>query len=112
MKCRQTILAVLALVFAAHSAAAEDLSSTPVPEHSPFAQFIADGVLRMDAFRAPPPKDGYSYPDCYCTDSSGRRVELGQQVCLTVGRRSVLAVCGMSLNNPAWRFQDEGCPTA
>jgi hypothetical protein len=57
-----------------------------------------------------PPKDGFSYPDCYCTDSEGRRVELGERACLVVGGREVTAECAMSLNNPAWRTLAEGCP--
>lgn len=62
-------------------------------------------------YNPPPAKRGYSYPDCYCTDSEGRRVELGQSVCLKIGQRRVLARCGMSANNPAWRYESEdGCP--
>ena len=57
-----------------------------------------------------PPKEGFSYPDCYCTDSLGQRVELGQMACLIIGSRQVLARCGMSVNNPTWREQSEGCP--
>lgn len=57
-----------------------------------------------------PPKQGYSYPECYCTDSEGRRVELGQRACLAIGSRRVLARCDMSANNPAWRYESEGCP--
>ena len=60
-----------------------------------------------------PPKEGYSYPDCYCTDSEGRRVEMGKTACLRIGGREVLARCEMSVNNPTWRYQDgEGCPGA
>lgn len=58
----------------------------------------------------PPPKQGYSYPDCYCTDSAGNRVELGETACLTIGPRQVLARCDMSANNPTWRYETEGCP--
>ena len=57
-----------------------------------------------------PPKQGYSYPECYCTDSAGRRVELGQRACLAIGSRRVQALCDMSANNPAWRYESEGCP--
>ncbi|GAB5378157.1 MAG: hypothetical protein AcusKO_46190 [Acuticoccus sp.] len=63
-------------------------------------------------FRPPPAKDGYAYPDCYCTDGDGRRVELGERICLTVGDRMFIARCDMSLNNPVWREEQEGCPTA
>jgi len=57
-----------------------------------------------------PPKEGFSYPDCYCTDSLGQRVEMGQMACLIIGTRRVLARCDMSVNNPTWREQSEGCP--
>ena len=61
-------------------------------------------------YTPPPAKEGFSYPECYCTDTRGQRVELGQTACLIIGSRRVLARCGMSLNNPAWREQSEGCP--
>lgn len=74
---------------------------------------LADGKQPRPETRAqftpPPAKEGYSYPDCYCTDSDGRRVEMGQRACLTIGRRQVMARCGMSLNNPTWRTESEGC---
>ena len=47
--------------------------------------------------------------DCYCTDQNGERVELGQTICLEVGGRRFTARCEMSLNNPMWREQQEGC---
>lgn len=47
--------------------------------------------------------------DCYCTNSSGDRVELGEMVCLFVNGRSFTAQCQMSLNNPMWREVNEGC---
>lgn len=47
--------------------------------------------------------------DCYCTDSAGGRVELGEMICLHVDGRSFLAQCQMSLNNPMWREVSEGC---
>lgn len=49
------------------------------------------------------------WPDCYCTDSSGGRVELGQTVCMYVDGRNFTARCEMSLNNPMWREVEEGC---
>jgi hypothetical protein len=61
-------------------------------------------------YNPPPAKEGYSYPDCYCTDSTGQRVEMGQTACLTIGSRRVLARCDMSVNNPTWREEAEGCP--
>jgi len=59
-----------------------------------------------------PPKEGHEYPECFCTDSGGRRVELGQTACLRIGSSRVLARCAMSLNNPTWRRVSEGCPTS
>lgn len=56
----------------------------------------------------PPPARGYSYPDCYCTNR-GERVEMGQTACIRVGSSEYTAVCGMSLNNPAWRKVQDGC---
>ncbi len=50
--------------------------------------------------------------DCYCTDSSGARVELGEMICLTVGGRSFMAQCQMSLNVPMWREIGQICPAA
>ena len=47
--------------------------------------------------------------DCYCTDSSGARVELGQSICLQVDGRMFMAQCQMSLNSPMWRETAEGC---
>ncbi|MCO6381667.1 MAG: hypothetical protein JXQ91_05040 [Vannielia sp.] len=47
--------------------------------------------------------------DCYCTDSTGSRVELGQNICLTVGGRSFTAQCQMSLNVPMWREISPNC---
>lgn len=47
--------------------------------------------------------------DCYCTDSSGSRVELGESICLQVGGRVFTAQCQMSLNVPMWRETADGC---
>ncbi len=47
--------------------------------------------------------------DCYCTDRTGSRVELGQSICLQVDGRMFTAQCQMSLNNPMWREIQEGC---
>lgn len=47
--------------------------------------------------------------DCYCTDSSGGRIELGEMICLHVDGRSFMAQCQMSLNNPMWRKVQDGC---
>ncbi len=47
--------------------------------------------------------------ECYCTDGKGRRVELGETVCLFVDGRLFTAQCQMSLNNPIWREIAGGC---
>ena len=47
--------------------------------------------------------------ECYCTDTSGARVELGERICLMVDGRAFLALCDMSLNVPIWRDTGEGC---
>lgn len=47
--------------------------------------------------------------DCYCTDSSGARIELGETICLQVDGRMFMAQCQMSLNVPMWRDMQEGC---
>ena len=50
--------------------------------------------------------------DCYCTDRTGERVELGDTVCLHVDGKSFMAQCQMSLNNPMWRKVGDGCITS
>ena len=70
---------------------------------------VAD-TKKAQVFTPPPAKEGYSYPDCFCTDSAGKRVELGERACLIIGSRRVLARCDMSVNNPTWRHESEGCP--
>ncbi|EPX79204.1 hypothetical protein [Litoreibacter arenae] len=49
--------------------------------------------------------------ECYCTDKSGARVELGEQRCLSVGGRVFMARCEMSLNVPMWRETGQSCVT-
>ena len=49
--------------------------------------------------------------DCYCTDRTGSRVELGQTICMQVDGRMFLAECQMSLNVPMWREISTGCLT-
>ncbi len=47
--------------------------------------------------------------ECFCTDTQGLRVELGETICLTVGGRAFMAQCDMSLNMPTWRETGQGC---
>lgn len=50
--------------------------------------------------------------DCYCTDKSGARVELGELRCLNVDGRQFMAQCQMSLNVPMWREVQANCLSA
>jgi hypothetical protein len=68
----------------------------------------AQEAPRAPAWSQPPAAEGFSYPDCYCTNR-GARVEMGALSCLTVGSRSFTARCDMSLNNPTWREVKDGC---
>ena len=54
-------------------------------------------------------KTGGKVIECYCTDSAGGRVELGQSICLIVDGRAFMAKCEMALNNPIWRDTGEAC---
>ena len=47
--------------------------------------------------------------ECYCTDKTGSRIELGQTICMQVDGRMFMAQCQMSLNSPMWREVEEGC---
>lgn len=47
--------------------------------------------------------------DCYCTDSSGGRIDLGETICLQVDGKMFMAQCQMSLNVPMWRKISDGC---
>lgn len=47
--------------------------------------------------------------DCYCTNTQGIRIELGQTICMHVGDRMFMAQCQMSLNVPMWREVGQGC---
>lgn len=75
------------------------------------SSIIVSGQNEVRDYNPPPAKEGYSYPDCYCTDSKGNRVELGQYVCLKIGSQNIWALCDMSVNNPTWRHQSGPCPS-
>lgn len=47
--------------------------------------------------------------ECYCTDTSGARVEMGELICLRVDGKMFMAKCAMSLNVPIWRKVSDGC---
>lgn len=50
--------------------------------------------------------------ECYCTNTSGHRVELGQTICLFVDGKAFMAQCQMSQNVPMWRKVEETCLSA
>ncbi|MEX0307831.1 MAG: hypothetical protein AB3N12_10645 [Ruegeria sp.] len=70
-------------------------------------------ILVLSLFAMPGLADvvgpGGKVQDCYCTDKSGTRVELGEMICLQVDGRMFMAQCQMSLNVPMWREVQEGC---
>lgn len=72
-------------------------------------------ILALAFFAAPSVADVTSPSgktvECYCTDKSGARVELGESRCMTVGGRVYMARCEMSLNTPMWRETGESCVT-
>lgn len=99
---RFAFLACVILIMAATSPATADDADGNVPRIVP---------VQSDGGYVPPkPKKGFRYPDCFCTDSAGRRVEMGMTSCLKIGSQSFLARCDMSLNNPTWRRVDDTCP--
>lgn len=66
---------------------------------------------KLGQYSPPKPKDGFRYPDCFCTDSTGKRIEMGQTTCLQIGSQTFTARCAMSLNTPTWRRVADGCPS-
>jgi hypothetical protein len=69
-------------------------------------------VLCLIALPAPGLADaniGGKTVDCYCTDKSGARIEMGEVICLEVDGRMFTAQCQMSLNVPMWRELRDGC---
>ncbi len=80
------------------------------------SQLMKQIALILGLF-APPAAAQATYPsgkpvDCYCTNTQGKRVELGQTICMEVGGRLFLAQCQMSLNVPMWREVQQGCQTS
>lgn len=90
---------VLALALTGGAALADPVQSRPI-------------LNAQGGYNPPKPKEGFRYPDCFCTDSQGQRIEIGRTTCLQIGSSQVLARCSMSLNNPAWRRLQDGCPTS
>jgi hypothetical protein len=50
--------------------------------------------------------------ECYCTDKTGQRFELGDMVCLSVDSRDYLARCEMAQNVTTWREIGSDCLSA
>jgi hypothetical protein len=86
------------------------LAPVPAGAGDPAPAPVADAPAAPRGYVRPPAKEGYSYPDCYCTDSEGTRVEVGELACLRIGRREVLSRCMQADNLTVWRHQREGCP--
>ncbi len=72
-------------------------------------RFIALAVLLSTPALADVTGPGGKTIDCYCTDTQGARVELGEIICLFVDGRAFMAQCDMSLNVPIWRDIGQGC---
>lgn len=98
MKLLLAALSVLAISVFAPTAFADDANAGVTP------------VQGNGGYHPPKPKKGFRYPDCFCTDSKGQRVEMGMTSCLQIGSQKFLARCAMSLNNPTWRRIDDKCP--
>ena len=70
---------------------------------------LAAGVGFAPFARADVTGPGGKTIDCYCTDTKGGRIELGETICLQVDGRMFMAQCQMSLNVPMWREVQQGC---
>lgn len=73
------------------------------------AIYVAIFLLTASAGLADTKGPGGRVIDCFCTDTQGARVDLGETICLYVDGRAFMAQCQMSLNNPMWREVSEGC---
>jgi hypothetical protein len=74
-----------------------------------FGTALVMNAGRPLAFEPPEAKEGFDYPENYCTNR-GARIEVGELACLKVNGKAFVARCGMSLNNPMWRRVRDGCP--
>lgn len=73
---------------------------------------LAAGAAFAPFARADVTGHGGKTIDCYCTDTQGGRIELGETICLQVDGRMFMAQCQMSLNVPMWRKVEDGCLSA
>ena len=76
---------------------------------APLAASAQDRPAAGDDYVRPPAKEGHSYPECYCTDTRGRRIEVGETACLRIGDREVRSRCTKRRNLVIWRHIEQGC---
>ncbi|MEM8552655.1 MAG: hypothetical protein AAGF45_09765 [Pseudomonadota bacterium] len=98
-------IAALVAVFGAPFSAAAEEGHTPPPTLPLASQSKAANATPWSEAQR-------KSPDCFCTGTFGERIEIGAHACLYINGRPKTALCDMSLNNPAWRIQHDGCPTA
>jgi hypothetical protein len=95
------LLLVMTITAPGHAKAEPATPSSPILQQPASAsnahQPASDGVTRMSARKIP----------CTCR-MNNQDYEVGQQVCI----RGQQAVCGQVLNNTAWRFLGDACPTS
>lgn len=98
--CISTVLVFAAIALSSGSLSASDIArAVPAVPVVPTVN-AAPGVFVAKA--------------CYCRDSSGGEVKVGETACLVINGKSYLALCDMakSQNNTTWRRQQEGCEPA
>lgn len=74
-------------------------------------RLAALGVFALPAYNpalADYEKNGKTV-ECYCTDTGGAHIDVGETICLQVDGRMFMAQCQMSLNVPMWREMSQGC---
>ncbi len=76
---------------------------------APIAAVLAAALAISQSAHADVLGPGGKTIDCFCTDKTGSRVELGQSICMDVNGRRFTARCEMSQNVPMWREQKDGC---
>jgi len=73
------------------------------------ANILTTGAIALGLGSALMAQDAGKTIDCYCTDKTGERIELGTTICMEVDGRVFSARCEMALNNPFWREVEGGC---
>ncbi len=77
-------------------------------QHTSVLVYILSAWLALPAL-ADVTSPGGKVTECYCTNASGARIELGETICLHVDGKLFMAQCQMSLNVPMWRKLQDGC---